>query len=200
MMAAEPRRWHAGHAIVAGLGLLCALLLLRLITADRPQPPAMPQPGPPATADRSLLAGHDLFFGAGAAPGEVLPVTDLPFTLHGLRTDSVTGRGSAIIAGADGLQDSHAVGERLGDGVLLVAVAFDHVVLDRDGRREALWLDTSGDAPVQRYQPDELATTDAVAEPPPPMGLPLAQAPDGPGESTGAADMPAAPPDSESGG
>lgn len=197
MTLSASRRWHPGHAIVAGLGLLCVLLLVRLATSERPQAVPMPIVAPPAMADAALLTSRDLFFGAGSATGDALPVTDLPFSLHGLRTDSSTGRGSAIIAGADGVQNSHAVGDSLGDGVVLVAIAFDHVVLERDGRREALWLDSSGSTPLQSYEPTELAMTDAMAAPSavePPATPPTR----GSDESSGAAEMPAAPPDPES--
>jgi general secretion pathway protein C len=146
------------------LALLCAVLLLRLLAgaAAAPSPPAMPAFSPPALPDPALLAGRDLFFGAGTAAGDRLPVTALPFSLHGLRTDSVTGRGGAIIAGPDGTQASYQVGEDLGDGVTLVAIAIDHVVLERDGQREALWLDSGGDSPVQYFDPGPAMAAPAV--------------------------------------
>ena len=40
------------------------------------------------------------------------------------------------------------MGEEIAPGVKLVGVAFDHVLLDRGGARESLFLDQSGAAPV----------------------------------------------------
>jgi general secretion pathway protein C len=61
----------------------------------------------------------------------------------------VSGRGSAIIATADGKQSSYAVGEEIEPGLRLAAVAFDNVTLAAAGRSEQLFLDqSSGPAPV----------------------------------------------------
>lgn len=196
MTADRALRLHPGHALLAALGLLCLLLLARLLLAERPPLPSMPAVAPPAMADPALLASRDMFFGAAGASGDSLPVTALPFRLHGLRTDFATGRGGAIIAGPDGQQESHAVGDDLGDGVTLVAIAVDHVVLERAGQREALWLDTSGDTPPQRFDPGPAPPADArnapvvEAQPADPMEAPAG--------ASGAADVPAAAPDSES--
>jgi len=68
--------------------------------------------------------------------------------------NEASGGGSAIIAGSDGVQRSYAVGEEVSPGVKLVQVLFDHVVLERGGTRESLFLDQSvpaetvGDAPM----------------------------------------------------
>ena len=40
-------------------------------------------------------------------------------------------------------------------GITLAAIAGDHVVLDRAGTREALWIDSGGEAPVQRFDPGQ---------------------------------------------
>lgn len=155
-------RLHPGHLILGGLLLVAAVLAWRavgLALAPLPQPPAF---APPALADRALLARVDPFFPAAAGSGEGLPVTALPFSLHGVRADSATGRGSAIIATGDGLQMVYAVGDTLTDGVTLAAIAADHVVLDRGGTREALWLDTGGTQPVQSFSPDAAAAQGAA--------------------------------------
>ena len=55
--------------------------------------------------------------------------------LTNVRADSATGRGSAIIASGDGQQQVYAVGDTVGDGVTLAAIAADHVVFDRGGTR-----------------------------------------------------------------
>lgn len=137
-------RLHLGHAILGALGFAVLLLGWRAVSAALVPLPPPPPFAAPALADRALLARFDPFFPAAAGNGEALPVTALPFSLHGLRADSATGRGSAIIAAGDGEQKVFAVGDPLGDGVILAAIAEDHVVLDRAGTREALWLDNAG--------------------------------------------------------
>jgi general secretion pathway protein C len=166
-------RFHPGHLILAALLLAAAVLAWRAVTvalAPLPQPPAF---APPALADRALLSRVDPFFPTSPGTGEGLPVTALPFSLHGVRADSATGRGSAIIATGDGQQQVFAVGDTLADGVTLAAIAADHVVLDRGGTREALWLDTGGSEAVQRFDP---ATAGGAATVPPP---PISGAPGG---------------------
>lgn len=180
------QRLHAGHLILALLAALVLLLAWRLWTAPADAPPAMPPVAPPPLADAVLLAGGDPFF--PQIPAETLAVTSLPFTLHGVRTDSASGRGSAIIAGGDGAQQLREVGEALEDGVTLAAVAIDHVVLDHQGQRELLWLDSAGSTDIHSDADAHLP----YPEPPPPQGLPATIAPE-----PGAADMPAAPPETE---
>jgi general secretion pathway protein C len=68
--------------------------------------------------------------------------------LFGIRLDQAMGRGSAIIATPEGVQSSYGVGEEIVPGVKLKSVAFDHVVLERGGVDEQLFLDQSVAAPV----------------------------------------------------
>lgn len=92
---------------------------------------------------RTLFAGLDPFFrnaSGGAAAGTV---TSLDLFLFGINMNEAVGGGSAIIAGADGVQSSFAVGEEVLPGVKLAGVAFDYVTLDRGGVRESLFLDQS---------------------------------------------------------
>lgn len=147
-----PARLHAGHALLAALAILAILLAGRAWTALVAPIPELPAVGPPQLTDRPLLARFDPFFRANATAGD-LPVTALPFSLHGLRADSATGRGSAIIAAGDGQQAVFSVGDAVGQGVTLVAISVDHVVLDRAGVREALWLDNAGASGVATYSP-----------------------------------------------
>ncbi len=149
------QRLHMGHAILAALALTALLLAMRAWAALVAPVPAMPAIAPPQLTDRPLLARFDPFFRSGASGAE-LPVTALPFSLHGLRTDSATGRGSAIIAAGDGQQSVFSVGEEVGQGVTLVAIAVDHVVLDRGGTRETLWLDSAGAAAVGTFTPPDM--------------------------------------------
>jgi general secretion pathway protein C len=99
-----------------------------------------------ATA-RSRAAGFDPFFRLATNPQEAV-VTSLALKLFGVRMDMATGRGSAIIATADGVQSSYAVGEEIEPGVTLKIVSFDNVTIDRGGVAEQIFLDQSVAAPV----------------------------------------------------
>jgi general secretion pathway protein C len=110
-------------------------------------------------ARAALFASFDGFDRAAAAGDASAAVTSLDLTLYGLRMNEASGGGSAIIAGADGVQRSYDVGEEVAPGVKLVQVLFDNVVLDRGGARESLFLDQSvpadtvGDAPLASSAP-----------------------------------------------
>ena len=151
------RRWRAlpggwpGRAIVALLAALLVVQLVRLlyalVTPAGPvgdwHPPA-PQAMPPA-ARAELFARVDPFYRAlpdegGDGPGRI---TALPLQLFGVRVNEASAGGAAIIAGSDGVQKSIGVGEEIQPGVTLAAVAFDHVEIDNQGRREQLYLDQS---------------------------------------------------------
>lgn len=97
---------------------------------------------------RARFASFDPFFRSQAQGPASATITALGLTLHGININEATGGGSAIIAGEDGVQASYAVGDEVASGVTLAGVAFDHVVLDRGGTRESLFLDQSGDVPV----------------------------------------------------
>jgi general secretion pathway protein C len=92
-------------------------------------------------------AGFDPFFRLATNPQEAV-VTSLALKLFGVRMDMATGRGSAIIATADGVQSSYAVGEEIEPGVTLKIVSFDNVTIDRGGIAEQIFLDQSVAAPV----------------------------------------------------
>ena len=134
-------------ALIAALAVQGARLAWTVLTPVSPlgdwRPAAAALPGAP----RDILTGFDPFFrlSGEAAPGQV---TSLNLKLFGTRIDEAMGRGSAIVAGADGIQKSVAVGEEVAPGVQLKAVAFDHVTLDRGGVAEDLFLDQSGPAPA----------------------------------------------------
>ncbi|MCJ7421069.1 type II secretion system protein N [Sphingomicrobium astaxanthinifaciens] len=103
-------------------------------------------------AQTALLTGYDPFPAPAAtlaAGGE--GVTDLDLELFGTLLNRGAGTGSAIIAGDDGEQQSYAVGDEVSPGVRLAEVAFDHVVLDRGGVRERLYLD--GSVPAEDAAP-----------------------------------------------
>lgn len=121
--------------------------------------------------DPALLGAYDPFFRARA--DDVAAVSSLGLALLGTRVDTVSGRGSAIIATPDGKQASFLVGETIVPGVVLAAVAFDAVTLERSGEsgggREQLFLDQSaGPVPVT----PESAGIAAEALGAPPAGVP----------------------------
>ena len=96
-----------------------------------------------ATADGSpaSFAAFDPFFRLnGGGPSVITP---LDLSLHGVRADQASGRGSAIIGLPDGTQNSYAVGEEIMPGVKLTAVDFDSVTIDRGGAPEKIYLDQS---------------------------------------------------------
>lgn len=97
---------------------------------------------------RALLSSFDPFFRSNSQGPASATVTSAGLTLFGINLNEATGGGSAIIAGEDGIQNSYAVGDEIAPGLKLSGVAFDHVLLDRGGARESLFLDQSGEAPV----------------------------------------------------
>lgn len=144
--------WPALLAAVLGALLVWQLvrLLWTLIVPLSPLGAWQPQAAVIASPAerRALFTSLDPFFrGAPQGPASAT-VTALGLTLFGINLNEATGGGSAIIAGEDGVQNSYAVGDEIAPGVKLVGVAFDHVMLDRGGARETLFLDQSGDAPV----------------------------------------------------
>ncbi len=104
---------------------------------------------PSSAARQALFASFDPFYRTGAQPAAGNGVvTSLALTLYGVRLNEGSGLGSAILATPDGVQNSFAVGDEIIPGVVLKAVAFDHVVIDRGGAEEQVFLDQSSDAPA----------------------------------------------------
>jgi general secretion pathway protein C len=127
---------------------------------------------PPANV--TALGSFDPFF--RLAQGGPVVVTALNLTLHGIREDRATGRGSAIIALPDGRQLSFLVGEEIMPGVSLAAVGFDNVTISRAGTPEQLFLDQSGPAQTVAVagQPTPMPTGAPVMVAPSPVaGAPL---------------------------
>ena len=166
--------YSVGELLLLGaLAAQVARLIWVLATPVGPlgdwRPAAPVVAGIPADA----LASFDPFF---RLDGDVGPatVTSLQLTLFGTRIDEAQGGGAAIVAGADGVQKSVAVGEELAPGVRLKAVAFDHITLDRGGAEEDLFLDQSG-----RVQPVQPGAAPAVVAPSPGAAAPVAGVPVG---------------------
>lgn len=160
--------------LLAGLAVQVARLAWVVVTPVaplgewRPAGPTIPM----APAD--VLRGADPFYHGGDPDGAPAVVTSLHLTLYGTRINEATGRGSAILAGPDGVQKSVAVGEEVAPGVVLKEVAFDHVTLDRGGAREDLFLDQSNgggagagaapvSAPAAATAPQALAAGEPIA-------------------------------------
>ncbi|HUD95243.1 type II secretion system protein N [Sphingobium sp.] len=95
------------------------------------------------SARQALFASFDPFFRTGAQQQGGGVVTSLALTVYGIRLNEGSGLGSAIISTPDGVQNSFAVGDEILPGVVLKAVAFDHVTIDRGGAEEQVFLDQS---------------------------------------------------------
>ncbi|SIN63226.1 general secretion pathway protein C [Parasphingorhabdus marina DSM 22363] len=111
----------------------------------------------PPQSRLALFRSFDPFYRTGPA-NDANVVTSLQLTLFGIRMNEGSGLGSAILAGTDGVQDSYAVGDEIMSSVTLAAVKFDHVVIDRNGTRESLYLDQS--IPAQTISADEIGTSE----------------------------------------
>ena len=141
--------WWALAATIAVLG---AVVLWTVVTPVSPlgawRPAGVRVMSPAARS--ALFAGFDPFNRANAvrtAPGTET-VTALALTLYGIRVNAATGGGSAIIAGADGIQQVYKVGTEVMPGVILAEVHFDYVGLTRGGTSELLYIDQSKPAPA----------------------------------------------------
>lgn len=101
--------------------------------------PAMPRQLSPE-AQSALLSAIDPFHRAGAMQAAPAAAA-LPAGLELFGTREGSGRlpGSAIMGTAEE-QKSYVVGEEVAPGVKLVEVAFDHVVLDRGGARQTVYM------------------------------------------------------------
>ena len=139
-------------ALAATIAVLAAVLLWMIVTPVSPLGawrPAEVRVMSPA-ARTALFAGFDPFnrTNAAAAPATASEtVTSLALTLYGVRVNAGTGGGSAIIAGADGVQQVYKTGAEVMPGVILSGVHFDHVSLSQNGSNELLYLDQSKPAP-----------------------------------------------------
>jgi general secretion pathway protein C len=157
-------------ALMAGLAVQGARLLWVIVTPISPLGDWRPVAPVVAGSTAAILEGFDPFFrlqGAQAAPAAV---TNLQLTLYGTRIDEAMGRGSAIVAGADGVQRSVSVGEEIQPGVMLKAVAFDHITIDRGGATEDLYLDQSDAPPATVSAPVPGAPSAPLSGPVPPQG------------------------------
>ncbi|CAM3033904.1 type II secretion system protein N [Sphingomonas zeae] len=157
-------------ALMAVLAVQGARLLWVIVTPVSPLGEWRPLAPAVAGSPAAILEGFDPFFrlqGQQAAPAAV---TTLQLTLYGTRLDEASGRGSAILAGPDGVQRSVSVGEEIQPGVTLKAVAFDHITIDRGGATEDLYLDQSDAPPATAGAPAPGAPSVQVPGSVPPQG------------------------------
>lgn len=147
----RPLTFHAllWWLLAATNALLAAAIVWALVTPLSPlgdwRPATLRLIAPAERA--ALYAAFDPFNRAAAGPADSGAVTSLALTLYATRA-TPGGGGSAIIAGADGVQQVIRAGSEVQPDVTLAAVAFDHVVLSRGGTREMLYLDQSQPAPA----------------------------------------------------
>lgn len=130
--------------LLAGLAVQCARLFWVLATPVGPLGAWQPVQAGFNGSPTAMLQGFDPFFRLSGGDGKTAVITSLQLTLFGTRTNEATGAGSAIIAGPDGVQTSYAVGDEISPGIKLKSVAFDHVIIDREGAEENLFIDQSG--------------------------------------------------------
>ncbi len=105
----------------------------------------------------ALFGGFDPFFRTPIVADGTEVVTSLPLKLFGIRTNEASGGGSAIIANAEGIQNSWSIGEEIMPGATLHSVAFDHVVISNNGILEKLFIDQS--VPAENVTPEPEAST-----------------------------------------
>lgn len=126
--------------VVQGARLLWALVMPMGMVGEWQAKRAAPLP---PEARGALFRAFDPFTRGQSAEGPSAQVTGLALQLFGVRINEGSGQGSAIIATPDGIQSSFAVGDEIVPGVTLKQVAIDHVVIDRGGTAESLFLDQS---------------------------------------------------------
>lgn len=144
------------------LAIQCARLVWTVLTPVSPLGEWRPAGAVLPAAPGEVLRSFDPFYRISGVQTGPAVVTSLQLKLFGTRIDEAMGRGSAILAGPDGVQKSIAVGEEIIPGVVLKEVAFDHVSIERGGVREDLFLDQSGGAAAT-----PAPTGDAAGAPPP---------------------------------
>lgn len=157
--------------LLAGIAVQLVRLLWILATPVGPfgdWKPASARLLPPQT-QAAVLAAVDPFH-RGAAPGAAAapaaPAVEM--TLFGVRADA-RGSGSAILGAADGEQTSFVVGEEVAPGVRLASVGFDHVVLDRGGQQQTIYMEGAEGA--------DAAPAATASAAPPSAGQPFALRP-----------------------
>lgn len=157
--------------VAALLGLAVAIQLARVIWSLIAPLGPLGDWRPQTLVAPAEASQFDPFFRLQPSGPAQAVVTSLALKLFGVRVDSASGRGSAIIETPDGIQSSYAVGEEVMPGVVLKQVAYDNVTIERGGVAEQLFLDQSVAAPVA--QPTPQGSSSAQVATPPPVGTKL---------------------------
>ena len=131
--------------LALALGVQAAMILTNLAGADR-----APSPGAIVAASRvqrppvdiAAITGTHLFGEAplAASNGANAPQTNMPLVLTGVIAANNPDDGLAILGPSAAATKVYAVGDNIPGGARLHAVLSDHVLLERDGRLEALAL------------------------------------------------------------
>lgn len=125
--------------------------------------PAAP-PTIPVSAQLALLSTFDPFAAQQAQAGAAAPAPAVSgFTLFGTRMSLGGGPGSAILAGADGIQNSYAIGDEVAPGVRLRSVGFDFVMLGGNGSEQRLAMEGADPPPAAATPPGALAGGASIA-------------------------------------
>ena len=144
----------ATWVLALAVGVQAAMILTDLAGAGR-----APAPGMIAAASRVQRAPLDIaaitnthLFGvapAQAGNGANAPQTSMPLVLTGVIAANDPRDGLAILGPSVAATKVYAVGDNIPGGARLHSVLADHVLLDRDGRLEALALphEFAGNAP-----------------------------------------------------
>jgi general secretion pathway protein C len=163
------------RAVLAGLEVVLVVLLavqaarltwLFVEPADKLSGAASGRPAVIRPVDLSVLARFDPFFRVADAGSAAPAGAGGALQLFGVRSDG-RGGGSAILGPPGGPQGSYLVGESVAPGLVLRAVAADHVILSRSGAAQRLEFAAPASAPA--------STAGEVAPPPPPPAEPSAR-------------------------
>jgi type II secretion system protein C len=131
-------------ALCGAIGFVCVQIALLIFVPDSYFPVSSQSIGISDTPAKADGGATDFDFGInpfsierslGGLGERSLPESDLELTLFGLRSGDA---GSAIIQPPDGRQAIFQIGDEIVDGVQLVAVHRDHIVIHRNGREERL--------------------------------------------------------------
>ena len=173
MKAITPDRlfWFAAAAALVSVGIAAEPLARRL--GGERDPLRLPAAAAPATAEPPLSLDpiHDLApFGRveqAGAPAPEAEETALDLTLHGVVIAASPENSRAIVSSGAEPPQAYAPDDRIADVATLVAVEHDVVVLEVDGRREALLFSVPAAQAAEDAPARSLSVLPQIAEPAP---------------------------------